>query len=735
MNATLDILFLRRPLLNYVSPPICDFIFSSTGFPVIVLNPLPHHLGPTGLALGGSGAFRLSWNAYPGALCYTIYQAVDPANPFGAYQIIAECITGTDYDLPGPGCYRISAITLDGESELSDPFCFDCANPAATTDSAEPGSTSAILSGSGTPNGFGAVAFFQWGTDEDYGNVTDSQDIGSGNDAIPCGAMLSGLTSSTTYHFRLVVETACGIEYGADQAFTTTGGGGDEIVEVEAVSDAENLGPIPGYFNVSRTGDASGSLDVSYSVSGTAVNGTDYVTISGTATILAGESNCAVSIVPLYLTTQTGIKDVTLTITPDITYVIGASNADTINLDGTTYNAPGSCFKPDSTSMGTQDLLAAFGSSITWSGMPMGSYHWYEVAGAFQWHADDCPLGFPDAWANVDINWSNTIGGSGMLPSQFDHNFAFDCGSGPGTESGFTSQALAEADYISRGTLEHFTFIDNLSNSSTVDATLSHLVTFFAGGDHPSLKLVRESQLVATQPLTATVTLDTFANGRFVISYNTVSTIPLTFSATALEVQNALNALSDIASDGGVTVTGDPVAGFVITWNNNGVRNLLVPQITTANPGIGCYPNQTQIGSPAQPEIQTLIVNQCGAFNSSADAEWAGDMDATRDLNLGKWVTTNRTGINSLNGISFKEASVQAHVDIDPLIVPSGKGWILKITGISTFFSIPATIWYGLKTDGDTPLGEYTWYEGDPFAFCSLNQTNGVRKLTVTGTF
>lgn len=134
MNSILDILLLRRPRLEYVSPPVCDFIFSGSSFPIIILNPLPHHFGPTGLVAGGTGNFFLSWDIYPGALCYTIYKALDPADPFGPYRIIAECINGSTPGCPscpptvnltpfGPGCYRVSAITLDGESDLSDPNC------------------------------------------------------------------------------------------------------------------------------------------------------------------------------------------------------------------------------------------------------------------------------------------------------------------------------------------------------------------------------------------------------------------------------------------------------------------------------------------------------------------------------------------------------------------------------------------------------------------------------------
>lgn len=125
MNAVIEVLYLRRPRLEYISPPVCEFDFSSSGGPVVVLDALGRLLAPTGFVVGGRGRFTLSWNNYPGALCYTVYKAVDSNNPFGEYVVVAECIPDPNINLEpeGEGCYRVSAITENGESELSDPIC------------------------------------------------------------------------------------------------------------------------------------------------------------------------------------------------------------------------------------------------------------------------------------------------------------------------------------------------------------------------------------------------------------------------------------------------------------------------------------------------------------------------------------------------------------------------------------------------------------------------------------
>lgn len=117
MNTVWDILYLRRPMLNYVSPPVCEVIFSGSSNPVIVLSERP--IGRvTGLVLGGEGGFTLSWNVFPGALCYNVYRL----SGVDTYEIIASCIPGPDFILPGPGIYVVTPITLEGEGPVSDPI-------------------------------------------------------------------------------------------------------------------------------------------------------------------------------------------------------------------------------------------------------------------------------------------------------------------------------------------------------------------------------------------------------------------------------------------------------------------------------------------------------------------------------------------------------------------------------------------------------------------------------------
>lgn len=124
MDTVFKSLFFRQPLIHYVSPPVCENLFSSSSGPIIVLNAINHLQPVSGFILGGVGNFHLSWGVYPGALCYSVYMSTDPNNPFGEYVIIAECIPNPDIDLTsfGPGFYRVTALTPEGETPFSPPI-------------------------------------------------------------------------------------------------------------------------------------------------------------------------------------------------------------------------------------------------------------------------------------------------------------------------------------------------------------------------------------------------------------------------------------------------------------------------------------------------------------------------------------------------------------------------------------------------------------------------------------
>ena len=80
---------------------------------------------------------------------------------------------------------------------------------------------SAILHGSVNPHGLPTTVHFQYGTTISYGHNTPSQSK-AGTTYQNVSANISGLSSSTTYHFRIVATINGHTFYGSDRTFTTT---------------------------------------------------------------------------------------------------------------------------------------------------------------------------------------------------------------------------------------------------------------------------------------------------------------------------------------------------------------------------------------------------------------------------------------------------------------------------------------------------------------------------------
>ena len=81
-------------------------------------------------------------------------------------------------------------------------------------------SFSAKLNGSVNPHGLTTSVYFQYGTTNSYGLTTAPQSH-TGNTSLNISAHISGLTASTTYHFRIVTTNSAGTRYGSDRTFTT----------------------------------------------------------------------------------------------------------------------------------------------------------------------------------------------------------------------------------------------------------------------------------------------------------------------------------------------------------------------------------------------------------------------------------------------------------------------------------------------------------------------------------
>ena len=93
--------------------------------------------------------------------------------------------------------------------------------PTATTGAASSVTqTSATLSATVDPNGGPTTVHFEYGTSTSYGLTSATKTV-DGADPVTVDIPVGGLTSSTTYHYRVVATNAAGTARGGDRSFRT----------------------------------------------------------------------------------------------------------------------------------------------------------------------------------------------------------------------------------------------------------------------------------------------------------------------------------------------------------------------------------------------------------------------------------------------------------------------------------------------------------------------------------
>ncbi|HEX5374705.1 MAG TPA: 6-bladed beta-propeller, partial [Solirubrobacterales bacterium] len=104
------------------------------------------------------------------------------------------------------------------------PVLANAASPSVTIEAAtELTSEKATLNATVNPNGIETTYRFEYGLTTSYGTNVPIPDkaIGSGSGNVKVSQEISGLVSSTTYHFRVVAKNAEGTSTSKDETFTT----------------------------------------------------------------------------------------------------------------------------------------------------------------------------------------------------------------------------------------------------------------------------------------------------------------------------------------------------------------------------------------------------------------------------------------------------------------------------------------------------------------------------------
>ena len=212
--------------------------------------------------------------------------------------------------------FRLVATNSVGTTNGSDQtFTTNALTPSVSTGLATSvTSNTATLNGTINPNGASTTYYFEYGITTAYGSTTITTSAGSGTSAVSVNANITGLSESTTYHFRLVATNSIGTTSGSDQTFTTSPPVGPTVTTGLATLITSDTVTLKGKVN------PNGSSTEAYFEYGTT---TSYESFTSFEDIGAGTSS---------LTVSATISD----LIPDTTYHYRLTAT---NIDGTSSGA------------------------------------------------------------------------------------------------------------------------------------------------------------------------------------------------------------------------------------------------------------------------------------------------------------------------------------------------------------------------------------------------------------
>ncbi|HTL73054.1 MAG TPA: hypothetical protein VL863_07095, partial [bacterium] len=144
--------------------------------------------------------------------------------------------------------------------------------------------TNAQLNGFATPNAstLPTSAWFEWGTNATYGNLTPAVSVPNGFTVVYTNAAITNLLKNVAYHFRLVVSNSQAVTYGFDQVLdqaNVVAWGANFLGQLNVPAGLSNVVAVAGAYNHS----------LALNSSGTAVGWGENS--AGQATVPAGLSN------------------------------------------------------------------------------------------------------------------------------------------------------------------------------------------------------------------------------------------------------------------------------------------------------------------------------------------------------------------------------------------------------------------------------------------------------------
>ncbi len=170
------------------------------------------HVLPNGVATN-------AWFEYGGTATYGTATAPQAIGSGTASVPVSAALSGLL--LPGYHFRCVAQNAMGTTYGIDQIFGATTAPLATTLDATAITQSGATLNGLANSNGQTGTARFEWGLTEAYGNTTAAQNLAASTNDAPVSQAITGLLTGTTYHFRLVVQTAVGTVNGSDFTFTT----------------------------------------------------------------------------------------------------------------------------------------------------------------------------------------------------------------------------------------------------------------------------------------------------------------------------------------------------------------------------------------------------------------------------------------------------------------------------------------------------------------------------------